>query len=113
MSEMIQSKQDLFSYIYEDKKRNLGAYKVGLLKYLAMRIYGDDHLKAYRLLKALRKTEYAKNCLKDKSILGLVVYAWRYYCYHQLEVKYNISIGTNMVGYGFRLPHVVGRGYYN
>lgn len=77
---------------------------------MAKWFYGTDDMKAFRLLKALRKLEYAKNCLKDKSILGKFVYAMRKLRYHHFEERYNISIGTNMVGYGFRLPHVVGGG---
>lgn len=107
---MIHTKQDLKFYIAEDKKRNLGAYKIGVAKYIAKWIYGSDDMKAFRLLKALRKTEYAKNCLKNKSLFGKIVYAWRQFYYHRLEEKYNVSIGTNMVGYGFRLPHIVGGG---
>lgn len=39
---MIQSKSDLRFYIREDKKRNLGTYKVGCVKYLAYMLYGTD-----------------------------------------------------------------------
>lgn len=107
---MIQSKSDLRLYIREDKKRNLGAYKVGFVKYIAYWLYGTDQMKAYRLLRALRRTEYAKNCLIKKGIFGKLIYAFRQYRYHRLEERYDISIGTNMVGYGFKLPHVVGGG---
>ena len=107
---MIQSKQDLRFYIREDKKRNLGAYKIGALKYVACRLYGTDQMKAFRLLKALRKLEYAKNVLKKRGLLGKAVFAIRQWHYHRLEERYNIAIGTNMVGYGFKLPHIVGGG---
>ena len=107
---MIQSKQDLRFYIREDKKRNLGAYRMGALKYIAHRLYGTDQMKAFRLLRALRRTEYAKNCLYKKGVFGKLIYAMRRYHYHRLEVLYDISIGLNMVGYGFRLPHIVGGG---
>lgn len=107
---MIQSKQDLKFYIREDKKRNLGAYKVGSLKYIAYWIYGTDQIKAFRLLKALRKLEYAKNVLCKRGVFGKMVYALHQWHYHRLEERYDIAIGTNMVGYGFRLPHVVGGG---
>lgn len=107
---MIQSKQDLQFYIREDKKRNLGEYKVGIGKYIAYWIYGTDQMKAYRLLRALRRTEYAKNVLRKRGLFGKIMYALRQWHYHNLEERYNISIGTNMVGYGFKLPHVVGGG---
>ena len=108
---MIQSKSDLRFYIREDKKRNLGAYKVGFVKYLAYWLYGTDQMKAFRLLRALRKLEYAKNVLRNRGLFGKVVYAMCQWRYHQLEARYNIAIGTNMVGYGFKLPHVVGGGH--
>lgn len=108
---MIQSKSDLRFYIREDKKRNLGAYKVGIMKYVAYWLYGTDQMKAFRLLRALRRTEYAKNVLRKRGPFGKIVYALRQLHYHRLEDRYNISIGTNMVGYGFRLPHVIGGGH--
>lgn len=107
---MIQSKSDLRLYIREDKKRNLGAYKVGFVKYIAYWLYGTDQMKAFRLLKALRKLEYAKNVMRKRGFFGKVMYAMRQWHYHRFEIRYNISIGTNMVGYGFKLPHIVGGG---
>ena len=107
---MIQSKEDMRFYIQEDKKRNLGT-NVSTLKYIAKWLYGSDNMKAFRLLRALRILEYAKNCLRQKGIIGNLIFAYRQYRYHRLEEKYDIAIGTNMVGYGFRLPHIVG--YYN
>lgn len=104
---MIQSKSDLHYYIREDKKRNLGAYKVGFAKYVAFWLYGTDQMKAFRLLRALRRTEYAKNVLCKRGIFGKIVYALCQWHYHRLEERYDITIGTNMVGYGFKLPHVV------
>lgn len=106
---MIQSKKDLAFYIQEDRKRNLGE-SVTAFKYFVKLIYGSDDVKAFRLLKALRKMEYAKNCLYKKGVFGKLIYIYRLFYYHRLEVRYNISIGANMVGYGFRLPHVVGGG---
>jgi serine O-acetyltransferase len=105
---MIQSKKDLQLYIREDKKRNLGAYKIGMLKYIAKCIYGSDNIKAYRLLKSLRKVEYSKNCCK--GIFGKIIYYIRKFRYHKLSERYNINIGLNMVGYGFRISHVIGGG---
>ena len=110
---MIQSKEDMLFYIREAKKRNLGTYRIGTAKYMAKWIYGSDDMKAFRLLKALRKLEYAKNCLRHTGIFGKLIYAYRQFYYHRLEEKYNVAIGTNMVGYGFRLPHVIGGGYYH
>lgn len=105
---MIQSKADLRFYILEDKKRNLG--NIGFLRFLAERLYGSDRMKAFSLLKALRKLEYSENVLRGKNMLGKIDYAIRKLRYQRLETKYNIVIGTNMVGYGFWMPHVVGGG---
>ena len=107
---MIQSKEDLRLYILEDKKRNLGAYKLGFIKYMEHWLVGSDGMKAYRLLRALRHKEYAKNVLIKRGIIGKLVFAVRSWQYHRLEVRYNIAIGTNMIGYGFKIPHVVGGG---
>ena len=107
---MILSKEDLRHYICEDKKRNLGTRRLGFWKSLGKWLYGSDDWKAYQLLKALRKLEYAKNVLRKRGLLGKLVYAWRQYRFHRLEEKYNVSIGTNMLGYGFRLPHIIGGG---
>ena len=54
---MIKTKEDLYLYIREDKKRNLGSYKIGFVKYVVSWLYGTDEMKAYRLLRALRKLE--------------------------------------------------------
>lgn len=107
---MIKSRQDLIYYITEDKKRNLGSQKINLILYFANYIYGTDAIKAFLYLKTLRKCEYARNCLKDKSFIGKLIYLYRKWRLHRLSVKYNIVIGENMVGYGFRMPHIVGGG---
>ena len=107
---MILSRQDMFHYIREDKIRNLGSEKIKILVYLAKRIYGTDNMKAFLYLKVLRKCEYAKNCLKDKNFIGKFIYWYRKWRLHRLNEKYNIVIGENMVGYGFRMPHIVGGG---
>lgn len=107
---MITSKKDLRYYIQEDKLQNLGAHKIGLFKFIIEMLYGTDRMKAFRLLKALRKLEYAKNVLRKRGILGKLVYAFRLWRYHLIETRYNVVIGTNMVGYGFRLPHITGGG---
>ena len=107
---MINSKQEMQNYIREDKKRNLGAEKINLFVYWAKRIYGTDDIKAFLYLQSLRKCEYARNCLKNKSFIGKIIYLYRKLCLHRLSEKYNIVIGENMVGYGFRIPHIVGGG---
>ena len=107
---MINTKDDLRLYIREDKKRNLGAYKIGIVKYVISWLYGTDEMKAFRLLRALRKLEYSKNTLRSQGLFGKLIYAMRQWHYHHLEERFNIAIGTNMVGYGFYLPHIIGGG---
>lgn len=107
---MILSKYDMLHYIQEDKKRNLGPSKINPIIYFIKYLYGTDDMKAFLYLKALRKCEYARNCLKNKNIIGKLIYLFRKCRLHRLSEKYNIAIGENMVGYGFRMPHVIGGG---
>lgn len=107
---MIQSKQDLYYYLREDKKRNLGTYRVGVFKSIAYYLFSSDNYRAYRLLKSLRKLEYAENVLRKRGLFGKLVYYLRKWRYQRVEKNCNIVIGTNMLGYGFRLPHIMGGG---
>jgi len=107
---MILSKEDMRFYIREDKKRNLGKYKLGFVRYIANRLYNSDGMKSFRLLRALRRVEYAKNVLRKRGFFGNIIFYFRQWQYHCLCERYNIIIGHNMVGYGFRIPHTVGGG---
>lgn len=107
---MIQSRSDLLFYIREDKCRNLGEYNIGMLRYLSQWLYGTDQMKAFQLLKCLRNLEYAKNVLRQYGLFGKLIYALRQWQYHRLEERYDVAIGTNMVGYGLYLPHITGGG---
>lgn len=65
---------------------------------------------AYLYLKSLRQYEYALNCLYPKGLFGKLItlfYKWKN---HRRSISYNLSIGPNMVGYGFRIVHVIGGG---
>lgn len=103
---MITSKEDLRLYIRQDRKRNLGGCNG--ITYLFRRIYLSDDMMSYLYLRALRKYEYALNC--RKGILGKFIICVRKWHWHKLGVRFNISIGPNMIGPGFRLAHVVGGG---
>lgn len=105
---MIQSKDDLKFYIKENKIRNIG--QTNWKSYWAQRIYKTDRMIAFLYLKQLRKYEYAINCLNHKGIIGKLITTYRRYNHHCLSQKYNIVIGPNMVGYGFRMPHIFGGG---
>lgn len=103
---MIHSREDLLLFLQEDKTVNLG--KIGWLKYIFCKIYKSEHYLAYNYLKALRKYEYALNC--KHGLIGRFQQMYRQWIWHRLSLKYNIYIGPNMVGYGFRIPHIIGGG---
>lgn len=110
INKMIQSKKDLKYYLQEDMFRNLHCRQMNPIVFMAKRIYNTEGMMAYCYLKSLRKYEYALNCLKRKGLYGQILcffYQWRN---HRIGMRYNISIGANMVGYGFRIPHVIGGG---
>ena len=65
---------------------------------------------AYNYLRALRKLEYAENCLKKKSIIGYLIYRYRIIRFGRLSYKYNITLHPNTIGYGLYLPHIIGGG---
>lgn len=105
---MINNKKDLKFYIEEDRKRNVG--EMSCLKYVLCYIYSNDGVMAYRYLKSLRKYEYAINCLKSKHWLGKLICLYRKWINHRLSLKFNVAIMPNTVGYGFRMPHIIGGG---
>ncbi len=107
---MIQSKEDLKLYIRHDKIRNLGSEHIGWKSYWSQRFYKTDRMIAFLYLKQLREYEYAINCLSHKGFLGKLITIYRKYKHHRLSQKYDIVIGPNMVGYGFRMPHIAGGG---
>lgn len=108
---MINSKEELAFYIREDMKRNLKCEKFTFKMYilhkyrLFIKSNGDM---AYHYLKSLRKLEYAENCLKEKSLIGTIIYRIRIIKFARLSYKYNITLHPNTIGYGLYLPHIVG-----
>lgn len=100
-------------YIREDMKRNLKCERFTLKMYilhkyrLFIKTNGDM---AYNYLRALRKLEYAENCLKKKSIIGYLIYRYRIIRFGRLSYKYNITLHPNTIGYGLYLPHIIGGG---
>lgn len=102
---MINSKADYRFYISEDYKHNLGA--PSFIKLLIKKLYRSDDYMAYNYLKALRKYEYAINVLNN-NIIGRMICKYRQFIWRSLSIKYNIVIPPNVIGYGFRMAHVVG-----
>lgn len=103
---MIKSKNDLKFYIEEDRKLNIG--EMSCLKYILCYLYSNDGIMAYRYMKSLRKYEYAINCQKGKHWLGTFICLYRKYINHRQSLKFNVAIMPNTVGYGFRMPHIIG-----
>lgn len=102
---MIKSKNDLQIYIREDMAANIGRTSCSLFRIMVNIIYGNDSYKVVRYLRRLRKYEFALNTGKCRLLTFLRKYKW-----HRYGSKIGISIGPNMVGYGLRIPHVVGGG---
>lgn len=103
---MINSKEERDFYIKQDCIRNTGEECVGMIKMLLHCWYGNDTYRAFRYLRSLRNYEYALNCtngLRGKMQRILAKVRW-----HRLGAKYNVNVPPNVVGYGFRIPHLVG-----
>jgi len=103
---MIESRADLRFYLTEDAKVNIKRSGCGCLRMAANCWYGNDTYRFYRYMKALRRYEYALNC--KKGLFGTVVKALRKLRWHRLGARYGVNILPNVVGYGFRVPHLVG-----
>ena len=103
---MISSKEDLSFYIKMDKSRNLG--NISRFKLLLSSLYRTDGYKAFRYLRTLRHYEYSINVLRHKGIIGLLTYLFWKFRWHRLSEKYNIVLPPNVIGYGFKMAHIVG-----
>lgn len=103
---MIQSFLDYKNYLRQDAIANIKREKCSRIMLWLNIWYGCDSYRAFHYLIALRKYEYALNCTsgsigKLKRLIAKV--RW-----HRLGMKYNININPNVVGYGFRIPHLAG-----
>lgn len=104
---MIKTRKELKFYLQEDGKRN-GFVKVGI-KYWIQLLVGDENAKAYSYLRALRHAEFH---FGKKSPFHRFVYV-----YWQLKRtikgnRYHIQIPLNKSGYGLRIMHLSGGGYF-
>ena len=103
---MIKTKEDLKFYIREDSKVNIGKESCGIIEYWFRVWYGDERYCFLSYMKSLRYLEYTTNCLSGpvgKIIKALARIRWRRLC-----VKYSVIVNPNIVGYGLRMPHLVG-----
>lgn len=93
---MINTKNELKSYISQDKKANHMEHH-----YLLKLLYGNDSARAFRYLKSLRRLEYYSN-------INNILRHWYRFINRRLGLKYNIFIVPNTVGPGLYLPHLQG-----
>lgn len=105
---MIQSKEDLRLYLREDSKVNIKKESCSSLRMFLNVLYGNDSYRVYRYLKALRNYEYALNC--GRGMWGKLKIVYTKVFWHTIGAKYNININPNVIGYGFRCPHLAGGG---
>ncbi len=106
---MIQNRNDLKMYMAEDTLINLGVKKLTIMQYIKYWFYGNESFRVVRLLRALRHHEYYTNlCKSKKSIFNNVLLRYYTFKHHRLELKLDIKLGVNVLGYGVYIPHVGG-----
>lgn len=104
---MIKTKADLMYYIKCDRLRNIGNMSPIVL--LLKSFYKSEDYISYNYLRTLRKYEYYYNYSKQ-TLGGVICKAYYKYKLHKLSLSYNIIIGPNMLGPGFKMPHIIGGG---
>lgn len=105
---MITNKNELRKYISEDLYINLKVHHISLKDVLRYNIFGNESYRVFKLLKALRYHEYYTNLCKQGNASFITRILLRYYTikHHQLEIKYGIKLGVNVLGYGVYIPHI-------
>jgi len=73
------------------------------------KIYQNDSYRAWQFCKALRKYEYACNCLPD-TFLFRIYKLFCKYRFNRIGILFNIDVLPNTVGYGFKIQHIKGGG---
>ena len=101
---MIQSKEDLIFYLREDAKANIRRESCSWLRMQVNVWYGNDSYRFLQYMQALRKYEYALNCLSGP--IGKLRRIFAKVRYHRLGARINVNILPNVVGYGLRVPHL-------
>ena len=107
---MIQSFSDYKEYLRQDAIANIKREKCSWWKMKLNIWYGNDSYRFLYYLQALRKYEYSLNC--TYGVIGKFKRLFAKVRWHRLGARYNVNINPNVVGYGFRCPHLAG-GYYN
>ena len=103
---MIQSYTDYKEYLRQDSIANIKREKCSWWRMRLNVWYGNDSYRFLRYMQALRKYEYALNC--TSGVIGKLKRMAAKVRWHRLGAKYNVNINPNVVGYGFRVPHLVG-----
>lgn len=103
---MIKSKEDLAFYFREDAKANIKRESCSWLRMQVNVWYGNDSYRFLQYMRVLRKYEYALNCLNGP--IGKLRKLFVKVRFHRLGAKINVNILPNVLGYGFRVPHLVG-----
>lgn len=105
---MIQSYSDYKEYLRQDALANIKCETCSWFKMQINVWYGNDSYRFLKYMQSLRKYEYALNC--STGVLGKLKRIIAKTRWHRLGAKYNVNISPNVVGYGFRVPHLVGGG---
>lgn len=103
---MIKTKDDYRMFLREDALANIKCESCGWLKMRVNIWYGNDCYRFLEYLRALRYYEYLLNCK-----IGFMARLRRTLAkihYHRLGAAINVNIKPNVVGYGFRVPHLTG-----
>ena len=95
---MIQSKCDLYFYLFADRYMRYGEKNNNLLT----RIFAKDYISDFLI--SMRWVAYYNNCVGKCRYLSLF-YLFHKYRFSKLGVKLGFSIGYNSLGYGAVLPH--------
>lgn len=103
---MIQTYIEYKEYLRLDALANIKCEKCNWLKMKVNVWYGNDSYRFLQYMQALRKYEYFLNC-KTGSI-GKIRCLFAKIRWHHLGSKINVNILPNVVGFGFRVPHLVG-----
>lgn len=103
---MIHSYLEYKEYLKHDSIANIRKESYSVIDMMLNIIYGSEAYRALRYLKRLRQFEYVLNC--RKGVLGKISCIVAKVRLHRLGAKYNIFIKPNVVGYGLRIPHLVG-----
>lgn len=72
--------------------------------------YGDETLATQVFLKRLRRTEYYYNTMggENRNVLKMIRFAFSFFLYRRMQLKYRILIPLNVVGPGLYIPHRFG-----